>query len=357
MSSIIGVTVGTPVPQSDWNQTNPNRADYIKNKPDVSNALKGSASGTSAIRIDDVSPLEHGIKTKVLGVGEFICNCANSSQAEFESYAGFYEISAIKLPVHVNYGDDESPDWQLEECGEFHFTDGSLYVDETDDITEEQWNTFSVGEKLYFDGWEEANLYRSVSSGLSVTRYGKNLIPFPYGFGNTTQAGVTITVNSDGGVTYNGTATSQINPYFVSNLLLHKGTYTLSGSPKGSSWDTQILIVQKKADASTIARDYGNGAKFTLDSDTAVRICLIVAKGITCSNLTIYPMLNVGTTALPYELYKEPVTFTADENGNITVPSLAPTTTIVADSGVSMTAEYNRDINKAFADLLAKIEG
>ena len=30
---IQGNTVGTPIPVPDWNQTNPNKADYIKNKP------------------------------------------------------------------------------------------------------------------------------------------------------------------------------------------------------------------------------------------------------------------------------------------------------------------------------------
>lgn len=33
MSKIIGVTVGTTTPRPDWNQSNPNKSDYIKNKP------------------------------------------------------------------------------------------------------------------------------------------------------------------------------------------------------------------------------------------------------------------------------------------------------------------------------------
>lgn len=35
---IKGNGVGTPMPRSDWNQTDPNKADYIKNKPDVATA-------------------------------------------------------------------------------------------------------------------------------------------------------------------------------------------------------------------------------------------------------------------------------------------------------------------------------
>ena len=35
MAKIIGNTTATPTPISDWNQTNPNKADYIKNKPTI----------------------------------------------------------------------------------------------------------------------------------------------------------------------------------------------------------------------------------------------------------------------------------------------------------------------------------
>lgn len=35
MNRIIGVTVGTPMKVPDWNQEDPNKADFIKNKPNV----------------------------------------------------------------------------------------------------------------------------------------------------------------------------------------------------------------------------------------------------------------------------------------------------------------------------------
>ena len=60
MAKIIGGTATSSMLVPDWNQTNPNRADYIKNKPDVANALKGSAEG-NPIRLDGVSPVKHEI--------------------------------------------------------------------------------------------------------------------------------------------------------------------------------------------------------------------------------------------------------------------------------------------------------
>lgn len=44
MSKIIGSTTTTPVPRSDWAQTDPNKADYILNKPDIEALLDGKAN-------------------------------------------------------------------------------------------------------------------------------------------------------------------------------------------------------------------------------------------------------------------------------------------------------------------------
>lgn len=189
---------------------------------------------------------------------------------------------------------------------------GRVFWRREDETEWHEYKTVETGEPVTdSDSVSVKDVPESASSVAKVNKIGgktrkcTNLIPFPYGFGNSVQAGVTVTVNSDGGVTYNGTATAQINPYFVSNLLLPKGTYTLSGAPKGASWTTQLLIVQTNDYSTILAQDYGNGKTFTLDADTVVRICLIVANGATCSNLTVYPMLNEGTEALPYEPYFE----------------------------------------------------
>ena len=47
---IQGNTVGTPTPRSDWNQNDPKKADYIKNKPDIQamqTAINNAATAAS----------------------------------------------------------------------------------------------------------------------------------------------------------------------------------------------------------------------------------------------------------------------------------------------------------------------
>ena len=56
--------------------------------------------------------------------------------------------------------------------------------------------------------------------------------------------------------------------------------------------------------------------------------------------------IEEGATATEYEPYIEPKTYTADADGKLTIPSIYPSMTIVADEGATMSVEYNRDINK-----------
>ena len=62
--------------------------------------------------------------------------------------------------------------------------------------------------------------------------------------------------------------------------------------------------------------------------------------------------IELGTTATDYEPYNS-ATFTPTADGTVNgVTSLYPNTTLMTDTdGVLIDCEYNRDINKAFAEL------
>lgn len=76
-------------------------------------------------------------------------------------------------------------------------------------------------------------------------------------------------------------------------------------------------------------------------------------------NKEVYPMvifrniqIEEGATVTEYEQFVEPTTYTADENGKLTVPSMYPSMTVYTkNKGVNVNARYNRDINKAFKSL------
>jgi hypothetical protein len=63
--------------------------------------------------------------------------------------------------------------------------------------------------------------------------------------------------------------------------------------------------------------------------------------------------VEVGEDATEYESYVEPTTYTANADGIVDgVTSVYPTTTLFTDnSNITINMEYNKDINKVFAEL------
>ena len=128
-----------------------------------------------------------------------------------------------------------------------------------------------------------------------------------------TKSGITFTVNPDKSVTVNGTNSTSGSAVFYTgyNESLPAGSYTLSGT-SSLTGSTEIEI--------KIKRVRGTFEWFSINSSLHTRTLNIatgdiidsfyvtVRAGQTADNVKVYPMLNVGSTALPYEPY----------NGNIT---------------------------------------
>lgn len=133
---------------------------------------------------------------------------------------------------------------------------------------------------------------------------GKNLMP-PRGGESITANGITITANADGSVTYNGTATANLYHRVSDYFKLAAGEYILSGCAQGSSSTTYFMRLVDNNQAE-IGFDYGDGyrATFTTESDI-LQVHVVIANGLTVSNLTFYPMIRLASdpdaTYTPYE--------------------------------------------------------
>ncbi len=84
----------------------------------------------------------------------------------------------------------------------------------------------------------------------------KNLIPYPYNESDHTESGITWTVNSDGSVTANGTATA--NSTFIfrqrteqTKFVAKNTSYILSGCPSGGSKSKYMLYLFVQTQEST----------------------------------------------------------------------------------------------------------
>lgn len=114
--------------------------------------------------------------------------------------------------------------------------------------------------------------------------YGANLIRFPYHSQNNTSQGITWTINEDGSVTANGTATA--NSYFAltNKIVWHSTSFNVFDTPK------------------TI-----NGITFSPElnyNSNNRQLYITVESGKTVTDKTFYPMANYGNTLKPYEPYK-----------------------------------------------------
>jgi hypothetical protein len=129
---------------------------------------------------------------------------------------------------------------------------------------------------------------------------GNQLLQYPYISTSESYHGITTTDNGDGSITFTGTNNNTSGDYYYnlflfegSRLKLKAGTYTVStlGLVDG-------LIFQFHLEFTN--RYIVNGETFTITEDDEANVYVIILSGKTV-NTTIYPMLNEGTQALPFE--------------------------------------------------------
>lgn len=132
------------------------------------------------------------------------------------------------------------------------------------------------------------------------TREGYNLLKNTA----TTQTvnGITFTVNSDGTVIANGTATSQSTLKINQSLSLNQGSYRLSGCPSGGSSSTyRFRLFRTNTNA---IPETGNGTVFEITEEIKFRyLDIAIEANTTVSNLLFKPMIVEGTEEKEYEPY------------------------------------------------------
>lgn len=124
--------------------------------------------------------------------------------------------------------------------------------------------------------------------------------------------GMTFTVNKDGSVTANGTATATADISISTKLPILNGDYTLTCCPAGGSADSYRAIarIYDSEDNSLTATliDTGEGLTVTGSDDSYINVIIRISSGVTAENLTFRPMLRYAEiTDGTYEPYKPSV--------------------------------------------------
>ena len=129
----------------------------------------------------------------------------------------------------------------------------------------------------------------------SIKSFGRNLVPPPpYNYTEGTYAGITYKVNSDGSITANGKATSTSLFILAIGVYLPEGDYYISdgvdmGYVAHMRWGSENYNTSFHSSGET------RGIEIRVDAGTVL------------NNVTFKPMINRGTTDLPFEPYTEDI--------------------------------------------------
>lgn len=337
--------------------------EYVDNN--FANALKGSAPG-KVVAIRDVSPVQHDVKVKATPVVVAETDLSANESIMFDPISNWVITTSAMLEYLKFTFEDKSIQYTPMSPAELGIgakyfkivcVNGVctfFYYDDKEMTSLQHTETTAMSSPLVGVGTDDAiHIKVEVYEALQETKisvYGKNLIPYPYAE-YFERRGITFTPNADGTVTVNGqndgTGTARLT-FTHTNWDLPLGKYMMHSGHNVCIASAQIL----RANGSY---NYASNSSFTLnegDRITGMWVQVVAADSdVVFDNVIVKPQLECGTVATEFESYREPVTY-AVSGGEVTVPSQYPSMTFIPNNeDVTLSVEYNRDINKAFQEL------
>lgn len=361
-----------------------------------SGALRGSASG-EAVRLNDVSPIEHTLGVKVSGKN-LLPNPnvhAYNYSLDYKKYnntdeifltAGTYSMSAsVNCPTLQFWNKETKQPYTVDEAVSAYSTntyytvyDGralgsraaavrnmwfTLKIDAL--ITLNSGNSEATSQECQIEKGSVATSYTPYISltTVNVTRYGKNLATPQQVYKGALEYSEEIFENKNC-VRFTSAKTIKNSPiafkpntqYTVSfdvKTVLRSGQ-TTSGA------DAVFCFFYSDGNSSTISNIY-TVTGWTHKTLTSISGKSVISVGLPSNEYRSYSYVDINSfqleespTATPCEPYQAQKYIPSADGTVSGVKSLCPTTTLMTDTeGVIIEAEYNRDINKAFAALEA----
>lgn len=157
----------------------------------------------------------------------------------------------------------------------------------------------------YFEGLRSAKVE-------SVESVGENLLPFPYTSGGSGKvvesSGGKVEVLSGGGLSLSGMPTGYIGFRLYQGKLLYKGKQTLMLSGDYTNYYATVFLYTDETYNTEITQIAVSSSGLTFDTNdypSATYMIVETARNSSGNAMTgvVYPMLNKGTTALPYTPY------------------------------------------------------
>lgn len=158
---------------------------------------------------------------------------------------------------------------------------------------------------------ERACTYAKLASFGGMTYKCNNLLPYPYYQINITRNGITFTDNGDGSITLNGKAEGNAVCYLHTNTKLNTlvAGKTYIPSLSNPAVNGSVILMCNYTDAAEgVQKNFTTsqkGAGVYPSTSNGDFIYLLVLPDTVLDNVTVYPMINEGSAALPFEPYFE----------------------------------------------------
>lgn len=356
----------------------------------AANAIRGRASG-EVIRVDDVSPMEHYPVVKVSGKNLFHSNTGFNGTLSGISYSMGENTSELTLSGTANMEN------ALKLPDSFSLTKGTYCVSATglnsvagrlylrnqtngeviiNNVTASTPKQFTLTEdaviRTYIVFKDQSTFDSTVLSiqiekgdavteytpyidptTVTVTRCGRNIIPYPFADKTVTRRGVTFTDNGDGTITLDGTADATTSFVLFNGEMPVNGKYTLSGLTGGSG---STLYLQPVCSDKAHGGLTDGSRSYEWSGITLNRLQLSIGEGTVFANRKVTPMLEVGETASAFEPYTAETQIPSSDGTVSGLSAVAPTMTLMTDTaGVNIESEYSRDTNAVIAEIMDKL--
>lgn len=350
----------------------------------IANALKGNKRG-NPIALNGVSPIEHDIACKVerknlfpnfitdktCPKGSFV-KVNEDGSITIHKVAGDTINETITLPLNAGvynlsngYGANRDVWIQVTDMAvstyygttiSYGVATITLPKDDTYKITLYTNTAYEIDSITFYPQLEKGTVatsyvpYIESVEGLKVKAYGKNILSDAvYDINNW--------VRNDG-ISINSTYSKV---YYLDEI--PNGTYTISA--KANKTGVYLYFYYSKDGGATWEECKGaSRTNYIIASENAYTITfektdntrfLFWLNDINTLNKIDYIQIEAGATATAYEPYKAPIIYTTEADGNASILSTIDNMTLSADAGAIMNVKYNRDINKAYTELVNAI--
>lgn len=359
-----------------------------------SNALRGSASG-EAVRLSDITPNEHTLGVKVSGKN-LLPNPnvhAYNYSLDYKKYnntdeifltAGTYSLSAsANCPTLQFWNKETKQPYTVDEAVSAYSTntyykiyDGRA-LGRSSDSVKKMWFTLKIDALITLNsGYSEATSQEcQIEEGSVATSYTPYVSLTTV---NVTRCGKNLTTPQQ---VYKGAGFYSEEIFENKNCVRFSSSTTIKNSPVAFKPNTQYTVsfdvktVLRSGQTTAIADDvfrffYSDGTssgaaniytntEWTHKVLTSIAGKTILYVGVTSAEFRSYSYVDInsfqleeGSTATTYEPYQAQKYIPSADGTVSGVKSLYPITTLMTDTdGIIINAEYNKDLNKAFAEL------